>query len=234
MRPDDVEIVLGEFRIGNVDHRTFSTFGPDFLAGYLLLTLPLTLSAFAAATTSSMRLPLALGLALQSSCLFLTGSRAGTGIALVAVFGWAALTMLTRLDRNRMRWIAVGIAIFVFASVLSAAPTLGRYNIGKKPEIAAQPILARAGPAKQVEDNQAHSWAFRKSTWVGTVRMARRNPLFGTGIGSFTVAYTRYADTTFTRHAHNSFLQWTAETGFPALLHFLRYSGPPAPTYCIS
>ena len=63
--------------------------------------------------------------------------------------------------------------------------------------------------------------AFRKWTWIGTVRMVRANPLLGTGIGSFPIAYGRYSETAFTNHAHNSYLQWAGEVGIPGGLLLL-------------
>lgn len=216
---------LGELRLGVVDHRTFSTFGPDFLAGYLLLTLPVTLAAFASSSQRSLRIALGVGLALQSGCIFLTGSRAGTAIALVAALGWAVLAFLVGADRGRRREIAAGIGIFLLASIVSAAPTLGRYGSRKPTQSAAPTALVEAAAAKPAEDSQGHSGAFRKSTWIGTVRMATRNPVFGTGIGSFGSAYPKYADTMFTAHAHNSLLQWTAETGLPGAFLLLAAFG---------
>ncbi len=209
---------LGALREGVVDHRTFSTFGPDFLAGYLLLTLPLTLAAFGSASQRWLRLSAGLGLALQSSCIFLTGSRAGTSIALAAVLGWALLAVLTCADRTRRRWVAAAVAIFVLSSVVSAAPILGRYGVRPPAPATAQTNLVKSTDAASTEDTQAHSGEFRKSTWIGAVRMATRHPILGTGIGTFALAYPKHADTSYTAHAHNSLLQWTAETGFPGAI----------------
>jgi len=209
---------LGELREGNIDHRTFSTFGPDFLAGYLLLTLPLTLAAFTSTSRPSFRPLLGLGIALQAGCLFLTGSRAGTAIALLAVAVWTALTLLADSGRRLRGHVAAAVGIAILGSVVSAAPILGRYGVhqgASKPATKAQSQLAAA---QSTEDSQAHSGEFRKHTWTGTVRMAMRNPIVGTGIGSFALAYPRYGDTSFTAHAHNALLQWTAETGFPGAL----------------
>ena len=205
---------LGELREGVLGYRTFSTFlNPDFLAGYLLLTLPVTLSAFAAASGRVLRLSVGIGLALQSGCLFLTGSRAGTAIALVTVLCWAGIALIIGRDPRRRRWIALGGAIFVAASALSATPTLARFGGEQAPA----PTAAK-GAARPAEDAQAHSGEFRKYTWMGTVRMAMRNPVTGTGIGTFATAYPKYSDTAFTAHAHNSFLQWAGETGLPGAI----------------
>src|SRR5439155_548794 len=79
---------------------------------------------------------------------------------------------------------------------LSAAPTLARISGN-----ATAPSAAQKGASHAPEDTQAHSGEFRKRTWMGTVRMAVRNPWLGTGIGTFAVAYPRYSDIAFTAHA---------------------------------
>ena len=48
--------------------------------------------------------------------------------------------------------------------------------------------------------------------------MIGANPILGTGLGSYEFTYPRYMITAFTAHAHNSLLQWTAETGLPGAL----------------
>jgi O-antigen ligase/tetratricopeptide (TPR) repeat protein len=210
---------LGELRNGVVEHRTFSTFGPDFLAGYLLLTLPVTLAAFVAGNSRTLRMVAGFGLALQSGCLFLTGSRAGTAMALVAVGCWFAIAVLTGSSRGRMRRMVLGAAIFIVASGVSAMPTLARFH-HPAPAAAATPVPAEHARAAS-KDPESHSAEFRKFTWIGAVRMTTRNPLLGAGIGTFAVTYPRYAITAFTAHAHDSFLQWSGETGFPGALALL-------------
>jgi len=207
---------LGYLRDHVVNHRTFSTFGPDFLAGYLLLTLPLTLSAFAAASDRSLRVLLGLGIMLQSGCLFLTGSRAGTAIGVVGVLVWIGLALVIGTERATIRQLAIAAALFVVGSVVSAAPTVIRF-VPSSPAPSSAPASAPASEERSAD----HSSQFRKYTWIGTVRMAMRNPITGTGIGSFAVSYPRYAETAFTAHAHNSFLQWAAETGFPGAVALL-------------
>ena len=207
---------LEEWKNGVVDHRTFSTFGPNFLAGYLLLTLPVTAAAFAAATGRSPRLLLGVGLALQSGCIFLTGSRAGTAIALIAVLLWATTAVFIGADRARRRWLVAGAAIFVIGSGVSATPTLSRL-INNRPG----PQKTHQAGSNGTDDTQSHSGEFRKRTWMGTVRMATRNPWLGTGVGTYAIDSPRYSDTAFTAHAHNSFLQWMGETGFPGAVALL-------------
>src|SRR5205823_2852634 len=68
---------------------------------------------------------------------------------------------------------------------------------------------------------ESYSGRFRALTWRGTANMAVKNPILGTGIGSFGTAYPRYAEAGFTEHAHNSYLQLAAEAGFPAAIFLI-------------
>lgn len=51
--------------------------------------------------------------------------------------------------------------------------------------------------------------------------MVRAHPFLGTGLGTYEIAYPRYAYVGFTRLAHNSYLQLAAEAGVPALILLL-------------
>jgi hypothetical protein len=55
--------------------------------------------------------------------------------------------------------------------------------------------------------------------------MAMANPLLGAGLGSFDVAHAPYAEVAYTQHAHNTYLQLAAESGFPALAFFVLAGG---------
>ena len=202
---------LAYLHAGNPSWRTFGTFvNPDFLAGYLLLTIPLTLAAFVAAGERTARLLLGLGLFLQSAGLLLTGSRAGVGMLVVVLAAWLVLVWRSGAGAGFRKQIGIGLTVFIVGALLASAPTVLRFTGGKP-----------AGGAVIAADTQSHSGAFRKYTWIGTVRMAKASPLFGEGIGSFSVTYPHRAITAFTGHAHNSYLQWAGETGVPGVLFLL-------------
>jgi putative inorganic carbon (HCO3(-)) transporter len=199
------------FKEHDLAHRTFSSFAnPDFLAGYLLLTLPITLAAFVSARERMLRLLIGLSLAFQSACLLLTGSRSGIAMLLVALVAWLAFVAFAGGLRRQGRAIGIGLAVFVLGALLGLAPTLARFGTVSVTD-------KQTGHVRQqsVADAQGYSGAFRRWTWDGTVHMALANPLLGTGIGTYEVAYPRYAETAFTLHAHNGYLQWMAETGIP-------------------
>ncbi len=60
--------------------------------------------------------------------------------------------------------------------------------------------------------------AVRRELAVSTFHMAVANPWFGTGLGTWPTVYPRYAIVdigAFANQAHDDWLQWTAEGGFP-------------------
>jgi putative inorganic carbon (HCO3(-)) transporter len=205
---------------GDKLHRVFATFAnPDFLAGYLLLTLPLTLSAFVAATDRTIRLVLGVCLALQSGCLLFTGSRAGVGILLLALAIWLVLAALSGAAAGRWKPILAGLVVVGIGALLASAPLMSRVaNTGLPEAPKHSSALAAVGAAAEA---QSHSTNFRRYTWIGTVAMVKANPILGPGIGTYDTTYPRYAVTDYTAHAHNSFLQWAAETGVPGVLLLL-------------
>ena len=60
--------------------------------------------------------------------------------------------------------------------------------------------------------------AVRRQLAVSTLHMAVAHPWFGTGLGTWPTVYPEYAIIdvgAFANQAHNDWLQWTAEGGFP-------------------
>ena len=197
---------------GAASWRTFGTSTPDYLAGYFVLLLPVTLALFLQAPSVTSLTPLlrssvavALGVILlfQLVAMLTTGSRFGLASLLVsfAVFGASLAWSIRRGFRLTLAsWVLLGI---LGVSVLLAG------------SVAAKPVLNRL---HNLHDNSA---AFRVWTWKGAVRMAAANPTLGTGVGTWPDLYPRYALTGFTRVAHNSYLQLADECGVPALLVLL-------------
>lgn len=219
------------WRQGDAIHRTFATFvNPDFAAGYLLLTVPLTLACFAATRDRLVQGTLGVGLMLQCACLVSTGSRTACFALLFALLLWLFLTFWVGVKR----WpqIALGLALALLGALPAARPITSRFDptvqtaaavptIASGSAASSTPAAAKAPPAALPVSNGGHSGNFRRYTWIGAMNIVRANPLLGTGIGTFKNAYPRYAITAYTFHAHNTFLQWTSETGVPGVLLLL-------------
>lgn len=189
--------------------RVFGTFfNPDFLAGYLCLTLPVTLAVALAVPTShpnseSIRWLAGFGAWIQVGALLLTGSRFG---AICAVLSLITVAVWMAFNRSWNRGRVGVFALFCLVALLTAG-------------LAARPLTQRV--TAQAVQAESHSGGFRIWTWRGTLEMAKAKPLLGTGLGTYEIAYPRYAIVGFTRLTHNSYLQMAAEAGIPSLLLLL-------------
>jgi O-antigen ligase/tetratricopeptide (TPR) repeat protein len=212
---------LTQWKQGDPFHRTSAGFiNPDFAAGFLLLTLPLTLAVFVAVDSKKAErgiVGLAMGflIVLQSACLLLTGSRTALAAAAAGVLAWGLLCAWTGAVRGRGRRIGLAVALFICGALIASAPTRSRLAAPPTPAHAKEQQAKNPTPAPAT---QSESGLFRRYTWEGTIKMIQANPLLGAGLGSYTVTYPRYSIVAFTVHAHNSLLQWTAETGLPGAL----------------
>lgn len=195
---------------GDVTWRIFGPFyNPNLLAGYLLLILPLAISAlwwwgqhrgrdgYVVGLVAGVLVVVVLAVA-----LLLTGSKGGllAAVAVVIVLAIALPQPGTRAGRW-MPWLAAG-GLIVAAGLALALP----------------PISTRVVAAFTT---QSHSIAFRYYTWRGTLNMIAARPVWGFGPGSFAYIYPRFAQAGFTRMAHQSFLQIAGESGIPSLIALL-------------
>ncbi|MFN7161501.1 MAG: O-antigen ligase family protein [Fimbriimonadales bacterium] len=189
-----------------------SFFNPNLLAGYLVMSAPLTMGLL---MMLGRELPeprrrsytalLTVALWLQLSALALTASRLGmlaclvAGAVLLGVAGaWRLLT------RDFLARLAL-VGILLLGVGWLSTPATQRLT----PQAAAQDV---------------HSGAFRIETWKGAVHTALANPVFGVGTGAFEWQYPRYATVGYTRSAHNTYLEIAAESGWPALLLVIAFA----------
>lgn len=193
-------------RAGEPGWRVFATSTPDYLAGYLVMLLPLTLVVRAGGAVS---LLLGLVAALELGVMLTTGSRFAlvsfvAGLATMgAALGFALRRGLALEPQTRRRLTGMAV-VLVLAGLAAAKPVLSRL------------LTTHAA------DNSA---AFRVWTWRGAWHMAFANPLFGTGIGAWVQTYPRYALTGFTRLAHSGYLQMADECGLVGLAALLATLG---------
>lgn len=174
--------------------RTFATFfNPDFFAGMMVLLLPIALAWYVSKTSPGVTFVTAIGSALMLAGVAVSGSRFGAAAAFFGVLIFLVFAIRSGAMR-RTQWIRIApiILLFLVMGVL----------VGK-------PLMARVVAFR----SEAHSGNFRVYTWKGTIKMAEAHPLYGTGLGTFDVAYPQYGITGYTMLAHNTYLQVASETG---------------------
>lgn len=176
------------------DWRVFSTFfNPDFLAGFMALVLPVALAWYLSDNSVGISAVAGLAVVLSLSNLLLSGSRFGALAAVGGLIVFLILALISRSVRRPQLVRAVVILVPCVIAILLTGATLTNRMASVKAE--------------------SHSGGFRIHTWKGTARMVRAHPVTGTGLGTFEVAYPKYAEVGWTRLAHNSYLQLAAEGG---------------------
>lgn len=201
-----------QLKLGNPTWRVFATFfNPNFFAGYLAMTIPLTWGVLlytarnreAHPYNKSWLILLTVSAWLQMIALMLTSSRAGFGATAAALLIWFIAMLIQRLLNRTTFSLLIASGLILLTGALWIA----------------RPAVERLTP--QAAQQEVYSAGFRMETWKGTLNMIRQNPLTGTGLGSYEWTYPRYAHTGYTRLAHNSFLELAAEAGMPTVLFLL-------------
>lgn len=181
-------------------NRVFGTmFYPNALAGFLVLSFAPALAwIWVRAHGWDARVKwVALGLfgGLMVFVLALTGSRGG--ILAFAAMVLAGLFCLVPHGRRRTGW-AIG-ALVAMAVVFSIGQQTGLIKTGTE------------------------SVSARRDYWQGAVQIARANPWFGTGPGTFGSIYPKYKTAQTEEEAqfvHNNFLQMWADSGVAGFVIF--------------
>ncbi|MBI3895987.1 MAG: O-antigen ligase family protein [Acidobacteria bacterium] len=202
------------------DRATGTYINPNHFAGFLEMVLPLALalalyrlsagSTLGASPPSERRSPSdQAGLApaffffFASMVLFLgiffSHSRMGIFSSLAAVVAVGVLWMSISMHRL--------LATLVLATFLVGAGVAGIW-------VGMEPVLERY-------EFMESDYLLRSGVWADTVSLIREHPLFGTGLGTFITAYPRTQTTALgflVDHAHNDYLELTAELGIPGAL----------------
>jgi len=196
-----------EMRVLDPNYRIFMGWvNPNAAAGILVIGGALGLGV----VQSLQRVPqllAALGLVLIYAALFLTGSKAGLGAAVVCVLVYALVAALwsksgPELARRSFGAIAVLIIGFGLFTIIQKANQPTSQNSG-----------ASVGRIATYNETQAQSLGFRKLLWQGSMELSLKNPT-GYGLGTYRYEGSRPGLTTQTQLAHNNILQLAVEASW--------------------
>lgn len=213
--------------------RIFSTLGqPNWLASYLVLTLPLTLPLLLGAKKQIQKIIIITSGALIFMAIILTTSRAGilgTAIAIVIVF---ALTKLKTIKNQLPALVALAIT-FVLITLIFGTKLTSRINEATKTAPKNSAGQSSSAPTKSaLASGGTDSGQIRLIVWEGAINIFKRWPLLGAGPETFVNTYYLYRplshnNTTewefFYNKAHNEFLNYLANTGILGLGSYLAF-----------
>lgn len=156
-------------------------------------------------------------------------------VRLSAAFVAFAIIAALALSLSRGAWIgfALGMAVlgFMFAparrALLMLTPVLLVVALVLGAFAPDNPQVQVIGARLKSINGERNPYDDRPAIWREAQREMRERPLLGFGAGSFpeaSITATSESRTTYASHAHNLFLTWGAETGFPGLALILAAS----------
>ena len=197
--------------------RVYGTFGqPNPLAGYINMTLMITLALTLLARSWRICVPMGVASLVLFGVEYFTNSKGGI-LALVVT---TLFIVFVGFPRLRVLFSAVGIAL------LAACEPFLAGNISTSIFL---PLLTKIGLVgisftSPTSDNYANSE--RVAHWYAGIQMFLHHPLLGVGIGNYQFDYAPYAPGIFVLplgHAHNYYINIAAETGIVGLACFLAF-----------
>ena len=216
--------LFGQRRIADSygELQTPSTIGHNnFAAAFIIMAIPATLALLASAGRAWAVAAHSASLFVQLYYLIITASRgAWTGLSLGSLF-WVAWAFVLPALRRSKRPKRSHKAIVIVLPLLCAVVTL----VVASPSTRAL-VLDKAASMINFNDKPIQ---FRLLTWRSTLSMIAEHP-FGVGLANYEMAYPPYRSPEEHRitgrfkkveHAHNEYLQTTAELGVYGTVAFL-------------
>jgi O-antigen ligase len=207
--------------------RVFSSVGqPNWLAAYLVMTVPLTAASTLTAANRAGRLLALIGVTVQIFVLIATRSRSGyLGVLLVLAMGALLAIRHVRVNRGlSLRVLAFAAAVLAIGGILLVG--LGRSN----PDIRPSAIARRVMSAAEIDGFDAQRYV---SLWRVGASMTLDHPLIGSGPDTYATLFSDYRDRvlepTYAEHfsrfrpesPHNVYLSISAGTGIPATVAYI-------------
>ena len=184
--------------------------GWNFLGIAVALTLPFVAALFLARTSLTKSLILAAAVGAMMWMLVLTASRSG----MMSVAFSLLLTYALILRRSTLGNMVAGVLALAMVVSVCAAPGVFWERI--------QTIWSASAPTNAVSASADASEEERSAVLVTSLRYTLEHPIFGLGLGNFSVARgTETGVPSGWLGTHNTFTQLSSEAGIPALLIFL-------------
>ncbi len=199
--------------VQDVQARVFSTFGqPNWLATYLVATIPIGIIAIFTSQSNPSRWLAALATIIYYAAFWYTYSRSGwfgliaALIVLLLCVSWQTIWQ----HRLQLTALLIGCLIVSFASFNSAA-------------LRAETSLSGRG-------DDSSTGSIRLMVWQGALQDILDHPILGTGLGTFAYSFLPYRPVEMNNTtewnflynlAHNQVLNTAADVGIPGLLLWL-------------
>jgi O-antigen ligase len=201
--------------IRNGGLRVYGTFNqPNPYAGYINMSLPIALSLMLLGRNWATRILTGTGTLILGVAEYLTLSNGGE----IAISAAVALILIVGFPQLRKLAAIAGVAALGLIAALTA---------GIIPMRLTKPILNKLGLVAisfTAPSPQNYSTAERLAHWLAGIGMFLDHPFTGVGIGNYGIVYAHYHVGIFVNsldHAHNYYINISAETGVIGLTAFI-------------
>lgn len=208
----------------DLEEATGTYINRNHYAGFLEMILPLSLALLFFEYGKLRRMQSSPGANIKQLMTRQTLQRLALWLA-VAVMLFAALLF----SRSRMGIIAASVSLVVIFALAGISRFHGKMgillsavfvalSIGLAIWIGPGPIVGRFADVQQEFSKGDQT---RLSIWRDAQELVRQEPVFGTGLGTFPIAYTAVQTAfpgQFVNHAHNDYLELAIDLGLPAAL----------------
>lgn len=232
------QLISGKFHaqcwVQDVQTRVFGTFGqPNWLAAYLISIIFLPLAKILEIRNKKVEIRSYLLYLISYILLFIvllfTKSRSGLigyGIGLII---FSLLNYKNNLNKLLISYFLILISFLIFGRGVSAT-TDKLFTLFSPPTTVRQPLTADTTPFNSLDINITPSSKIRQIVWKGAWELAKKYPLFGSGVETFAYSYYNVRPVEHNlvsewdflyNKAHNEFLNYAATTGFLGLAAYL-------------
>lgn len=195
--------------------RVYGTFDqPNPYAGYLNMSLVITISLLLLGRNWLTRILAGLATCLIGGAFYLTQSRGGQ-VALAAALTFIILMGMPRI-RVWMRIALIGLFVLIEGIVAGIIPLYLFDQVNH--------FLGLTGISLTAPNPADFSTAERLAHWIAGINMYLTHPVLGVGIGNYPDVYSHYYVTIFVNslgQAHNYYINIAAETGTVGLVVYL-------------
>jgi O-antigen ligase len=184
--------------------------GWNFLGIAIALTVPFIAALFVERASIIRSLLLAAATAAMMWMLVLTASRSGI---IIVAFSIVLTWIFVLRGTSRGKLVGIGLIVAMVVAV-AAAPGVFWQRI--------QTIWTSSDPATRAAASADQSEDERRTVLLDSVRYTMENPVFGLGLGNFSVARGNALGVPSAwLGSHNSFTELSSEAGIPALILFV-------------
>ncbi len=230
------QVIRGTFTadcwVQDVQTRVFGTFGqPNWLAAYIIAIIYIPLATFLQKKSSLISF---ISYLLLFIVLLFTKSRSGLigfGIGLTI---FSLLNYKNNFKKLLISYLIIIISFLIFGRGVSATTDKVFNLFQSTPTSNVQLPTAPTPEANSLEVSITPSSKIRQIVWKGAWELAKKYPLFGSGVETFAYSYYNVRPVEHNmvsewdflyNKAHNEFLNFVATTGFIGLAAYLFFLG---------